>query len=233
MTNEPTAFDGAGDRRAAPPPGAPDAAATHPGEDTVTTTMVSVPADAQTEAMPDASDPAVERPDDQTDDHGLVSPGGFPIVLRGYDRHRVDAAFAELRADLDAAVARYEVAEAALTAARSAVDDAERLAAEAKAVAQQVGRQAEEAARVRSGRPAPARLAERIRQMLELAEEEAAEIRATARAEADREVAASRAEVGRLQERRTQLGQELARLQAHLATLLQGSGSPSARRPTQ
>jgi hypothetical protein len=227
MTNEPTAQEPTGDRReAAPVTGEGDLRprADRTDDDTVTTTVVAIPEPASAAAP---ADEAVEPAD------GRHAGAGFPVVLRGYDRQRVDAAFADLRAELDAAVARYEAAEAALGAARAAAAQAEQRFARAEAAAQRATRAAEEAQRQRAGQPEPAALGDRIRRILELAEEEAAEIRATARREADREVAASRAEVSRLQERRIQLGGELADLDARITSLLEGGGSRPGPAPTQ
>jgi hypothetical protein len=231
MTNEPTASDDPGADGPGPAPEAgdrPDAL----DADTVTTTVLPVAPDEPPGSGHDAMPPP-DQPADPPDNPGAGVPGGFPIVLRGYDRHRVDAVLTDLRADLDAAVARYETAEAALAAARAAVDDAEQRAARAEAAAAQLRQATDAAASAQSGRVAPAQLGERIRRILELAEEEAAQIRATARRDADDEVAALREAAARLHERKAQLTDELGRLQARLASLLQGGGSRPPAAPSQ
>lgn len=140
----------------------------------------------------------------------------FPVVIRGYERHRVDAVLAALRSQLEGAVARYETAEAALAAARAAAADAQRAADEARHEAEVIREEAE-------GRISPATLSERIRGILELAEAEAEEIRARAAREAAEATAGVRAEVAALESRRAELGQELSRLHEKIAALLGGA----------
>lgn len=203
-------------------PDAPyDDARTHAdgADDTTITTALAVPDEPEDNpghsdarraafALDNPRQPEAERPE-------------FPVVLRGYDRHRVDATLADLRGSLDAATARYETAEAALTAARTA-------AAEAQREAEQQRRAAEEARDTLAGRIAPAALSERIRRILELAEEEAAELRATAERDAEQAVAGARAEVERLTRRRAELDDELGRLHAKIAALLGGGPAGTA-----
>lgn len=106
-------------------------------------------------------------------------PQGFTRVWRGYDPAEVEAILDRYDASLDEAEAQ-----------RAA--DLRRILALEEQVGQLTGRLAE-AERRAHGRPEPASMVgERLRQMLALAEQEAAALRASARAEADATIAAAR-----------------------------------------
>ena len=191
--------------------------------DTVTTTVLAVPEAAEDNpGGPPAVDAPVGFAGEPAPGSGHDAPGAphFPVVLRGYERHRVDAALGDLRARLDAAVSRYETAEAALAAARTAAVEAQRRAEQAQREAVAARQQQQET------RVTPAVVSERIRRILELAEEEAAEIRANARRDAERAAVDARAEVEHLRRRRAQLDAELGQLHARISALLAG-GEPS------
>jgi DivIVA domain-containing protein len=90
---------------------------------------------------------------------------GFDLVLRGYDRHQVDAHLARTAAlvtDMQEALAAAGARETALAAELAAVR-----------------------AELERGRPSFDALGERVSQLLGLAETEADQLRASARAEAD------------------------------------------------
>ena len=197
--------------------------------DTVTTTVVAVPpATALDGAGPGEADadPVADTGGELPGDPVAGPPGGgadpvadFPVVLRGYERHRVDAALADLRSQLDAAVTRYQAAEAALAAARAAVADADQRIRRAEEA-----RKAAEADREdQQGRLTPEALSGRVRRILELAEEEAQEIRSSARRDAEAATAASRAEIEQLRQRRARYDAELTQLRARITALL-GNG---------
>lgn len=107
----------------------------------------------------------------------------FRRVLRGYDPQQVETILDQYDASLDQAEARH-------------AEDVRRVTA----LEQQVGELTErlqESERRASGRPeTPSAIGERLRQMLTLAEQEAAALRASAREEADALLAAAREEVG-------------------------------------
>jgi DivIVA domain-containing protein len=97
---------------------------------------------------------------------------GFRHVLRGYDPRQVEEYLDRVEAALNDADERH-------------AEDGRRVAALEQQVGELTARLGE-AERRASGRPEPAALVgERLRAMLELAEQEAAEIRASARQEAD------------------------------------------------
>src|ERR687890_901417 len=105
-------------------------------------------------------------------------PGGFDVVLRGYDRRQVDDYLDRVEAALNDADARH-------------AEDAQRLSALESQVIDMHERLAD-AERRAAGRPEPAPVAgDRIAAMLRLAEEEAAAIRAAATEEASQIVAAA------------------------------------------
>lgn len=188
-------------RTEAGPAGArPEQAGAGLESDTVTTTVLPVADGAAGRAVDVVPEPA-------------ASAAAFPVVLRGYDRGRVDAVVADLRSRLDRATAGQEAAEGELAAARAAVG-------EARAAAERARREGEQARDERDGRLAPAALAERIQRILTLAEEEAADQRAAARRDADAMLAQARAAVDALEQRRAELDRELAGLHQKIAALL-------------
>jgi len=105
-----------------------------------------------------------------TDDD--AQPSGFRHVLRGYDPRQVEEYLDRVEVALNDADERH-------------AEDGRRIAALERQVGELTARLSETERRA-SGRPEPAALVgERLRKMLELAEEEAAAIRGSARAEAD------------------------------------------------
>ncbi|MFL6138742.1 MAG: hypothetical protein ACJ74O_13205 [Frankiaceae bacterium] len=191
--------------------------------DTVTTTVLAVPerSGGNPGAMPLDAQPQAMAAGAAGDDQPH-----FPVVLRGYERTHVDAAVADLRARLDAAVARYETAEAALSAARAAAADGQRRTEQAQHDVAALRQQVQEVARsAEQSRAAPVVVSERLRQVLELAEAEAAEIRRNARRDAEQATVDMRAEIERLSRRRAELDAELGRLHARITALLAGGDS--------
>ncbi|MDP9497621.1 MAG: DivIVA domain-containing protein, partial [Actinomycetota bacterium] len=101
-----------------------------------------------------------------------AEPVGFDVVLRGYDRHQVDDYLDRVDASLSDADARH-------------ASDGERI----RGLERELGELRAELDRAQQraeGRPEPASLVgERLTRMLALAEEEAAELRTSARRDAD------------------------------------------------
>lgn len=148
-----------------------------------TTRPARVPTGSQTGSAAPAEDPGDELQPllttGATVDVEEPRPQGFTRVWRGYDPAEVEAILDRYDASLDEAEAQ-----------RAA--DVRRILALEEQVGQLTGRLAE-AERRAHGRPEPASMVgERLRQMLALAEQEAAALRASARAEADATITAAR-----------------------------------------
>ncbi|MCY7364444.1 MAG: DivIVA domain-containing protein [Frankiaceae bacterium] len=123
-------------------------------------------------------------PDDLVPLQQTAEASGFDVVLRGYDRRQVDDYLDRVEVALTEADERH-------------AQDGERITALEKQVAQ-VQQELADSARRASGQPEPASLlTARLAEMLRLAEQEAAAIRAEATAEAEGVVGVAKSQAAR------------------------------------